>query len=67
MHTARHITLLADSTPATDVKSTSDTEQVTAPPPLMEDCKDTLYLMQKTNPFCKCILKMSTQWQNTLP
>ena len=30
---------------------------VSAPPPLTEDHKDTLQLMQKTDPFCKCISK----------
>ena len=46
-----------DTTLPTDVKTTLNTDKVNAPPPLMEDCKDTLWLMQKTEPFCKCISK----------
>ena len=34
-----------------------DTTKVTAPPPLTEDCKDTLLQMQWTYPFCKQISK----------
>ena len=46
-----------NTTPPTDVKSTLNTDKVNAPPLLMEDCKDTLWLMQRTDPFCKCISK----------
>ena len=46
-----------DTTPPTAVKSTLNTDKVNAPPPLTEDCKDTLWPMQKTDPFCKCISK----------
>ena len=49
----------------TDVKSTSNTDNVSAPPPLMENCKDTLWLMQRTDPFCKCISKLL--WNGKTP
>ena len=39
----------------TDVKSTLNTDKVNVPPPVTKYCKDTLQLMQKTDPFCKCI------------
>ena len=35
----------------------STTNKVNAPPFLTEDCKDILWLMQGTDPFCKCISK----------
>ena len=41
-----------DTTPPTDAKTTSNTDKVTAPPPLTEDQEDTLQQMQKTDPFC---------------
>ena len=43
-----------DTTPPTD---TPTINKVNALPPLMEDCKDTHWLMQRTDPFCKCIFK----------
>ena len=46
-----------DTTTPTAVKSTSNTDNINACPPLKEDCKDTLQPMQKTDPFCKCISK----------
>ena len=46
-----------DTTPHADVKSILNNDNVNAPPPLMEDCKDTLQLIQKTASFCKCISK----------
>ena len=46
-----------DTIPPTDVKSTLNTDKVTAAPPLKEDCKDTVQCMQKTDIFCKCISK----------
>ena len=39
----------------TDVKTMSN--KVNAPPPFTEGHKDTLLLMQITDPFCKCISK----------
>ena len=47
----------ADTTPPTDPAATSATDKVNAPPPLIEDQKDTLRLMQRMYPFCKCISK----------
>ena len=41
----------------TDVKTTSTTDKVNVPPPLTEDCKDTLQLMWRMDPFCKHIEK----------
>ena len=35
----------------------STNDKVNAPPHLTEDCKDTLQLMQRIDPFCKCISK----------
>ena len=46
-----------DSKPPADVKSTWNTNKINAPPSLTEDCKDTLWLLWKTDPFCKCIWK----------
>ena len=46
-----------DTTPPTDVKTTLNMDKVNAAPPLIEDWKDTLCLMQRTDPFCKCISK----------
>ena len=46
-----------DSTPPTDAITTANTDKVNVPPPLFKDCKDTLQLMQKSDPFCKCIFK----------
>ena len=48
---------LMDTTPPTDAQPTSDTDKVNVPPPLMEKYKNTLWQMQKTDPFCKYILK----------
>ena len=47
----------SDPTPPTDVKTTSTTDNVNAPLPLMEDHKDTLWLMHRIDPSCKCISK----------
>ena len=33
---------LTDTTPPMDVQTTSNTDNINVPPPLMEDCKDTL-------------------------
>ena len=41
----------------TDVTTTSTMGKVNAPPPLMEDCKDTSWQMQRTDPFCKHVSK----------
>ena len=46
-----------DTTPPTDAKTMANTDKVNGPPPLMEDSKDILPLMQKTDPFCNCISK----------
>ena len=43
-----------DTTQPTDA---STTDKVNAPPPFMEDQKDTLRLMHRMVPFCKCISK----------
>ena len=55
-----------DTTLPTDVKLKSTNDKVNAPPPLMEDCKDTLWLMQRTDPFCKHVsewlLSGKTSW-----
>ena len=51
---AKHPT---DTTPPTDPTTTSTTDKINAPPPLMEDQKDTLKLMQGMDPFGKCISK----------
>ena len=56
-HTYSKMLTPTDTTPPRDVKPTSNADKVNAPPPLTEDCKDTLWLMQKTDPFCKCISK----------
>ena len=47
-----------DATPP-DAPSPSqqDTTKVNAPLPLMEDHKDTLLQMQRTDLFCKCVSK----------
>ena len=45
------------TTSPTYIKTMSNTDIMNAPPPLMEDCKDPLHLVQKTDPFCKCISK----------
>ena len=42
----------------TDPTMTSTTDKVNEPPPLIEDQKDTLYLMQRMDPFCKHISKI---------
>ena len=47
-----------DTTPPADVQNTSNTDKVSEPPSFMEDHKDTLHLMQRTDPFCKCISKL---------
>ena len=39
--------------------TTSTTDKVNATPPLMEEQMDTLWLMQRTDAFCKCISKRS--------
>ena len=46
-----------DTTPPTDPTTASTTNKVNAPSPLTEYQKDTLRLMQKMDPFCKCISK----------
>ena len=56
-HTYSKTLTPTDTTTPTDVKSTSNTDKVNALPPLTEDHKDTLHLMQRTDPFCKCISK----------
>ena len=58
-HTCTKTLAPTDTTPPADVQPrvTLNTGAANAPPPLMEDCKDTLQQMQKTDPFCKCILK----------
>ena len=45
-----------DTTPA-DPTTTSTNDKVNTPQPLTEDQKDTFRLMQRTDPFCKCISK----------
>ena len=47
----------SDTTPSTNVTTTSTTDKVNAPPPIMEDWKDILQLMLKMDPFCKHISK----------
>ena len=47
-HNPTYTTLLTDA---------STTDKVNAPPLLMEDGKDTLQLMQRTDPFCRHISK----------
>ena len=54
-HNKTHTT--TDTIPSTDHKTMANTDKVDAPSPLMEDCKDTLQLMQKANPFCRGISK----------
>ena len=41
-HTYSKTHTLPDTTPPTDVKSTSNTDKVSAPPPLTEDGKETV-------------------------
>ena len=41
-HTHSKTCTPTDTTPPTVVKSTLNTDKVSAPPPLTEDCKDTL-------------------------
>ena len=43
-----------DPTNTTMPTDASTTDKVIAPPLLTEDYKDTLQLMQSTDPFCKC-------------
>ena len=45
------------NTTSTDPTTTSTNDTVNAPPPLTEDRKDTLRLIQRTVPFCKYIFK----------
>ena len=58
-HTHSKTLVPTDTTPPTDVQSmvTLNPGTVSAPPPLMEDHQDTLQVMQKTDPFCKCTSK----------
>ena len=56
-HTCSKIHNPTDTTPPTDVTTTSTTNKVNAPPPLREDHKDTLQLMQRTDPLHKHISK----------
>ena len=53
---AKHVTLLIPHC-LQMLKTTSTTVKVNAPPPLMEDHKDTLWIMQRADPFCKHISK----------
>ena len=46
-----------DTTPPTDLQTTSKNDKVNALAPLIEDHKDTLQLMQRTDPCCKHISK----------
>ena len=45
------------NTTSADLMPTSCYDRVNMPPPLTEDQKDTLRLMQRTDLFCKCISK----------
>ena len=54
--TAKHINP-SDITPPTDPTTISTTDKLNAPPPLIEDQKDSLRLMQSMDPFCKGIFK----------
>ena len=54
-HSKTHNT--ADTTPPTDPTTTLTNDKVIIPLPLTEDQKDTHRLMQRMNPFCKCISK----------
>ena len=47
----------ANTTPPTDTTIISNNDKVNALPPLTEDQKDTLSLLQRTDTFCKCISK----------
>ena len=47
----------ANTTLPTDTTTTSTNDKVNAPPPLTEDQKDTLMIMQWMDPFCKHISK----------
>ena len=47
---------IANTTPA-DPTTASTNDMANTPPPLTEDKKDTPRLMQRTDPFCKCISK----------
>ena len=47
----------ANTTPPTDTTTASTNDKVNAPPPLTEEGKDTLRLMQRMDPFCKHISK----------
>ena len=52
-HTQSKTHNFTDTTLPTDA---STTDKVHASPPLMEDCKETLWLMQRMDPFCKLFL-----------
>ena len=41
-HTHSKTLMPTDTTPSTDVKFTLNIDKVSVPPPLMEDCQDTL-------------------------
>ena len=47
----------ADTTTPTNPTTTSTNDKVNATPPLTEDQRDTLRLMQRMDSFCKCISK----------
>ena len=54
-HSKTHNT--ANTTLLTNPSTPSTNDKVNAHPPLTEDQKETLRLMQRTYPFCKCISK----------
>ena len=55
IHSKTHNT--ANTTPPTGTTTTSTCDKVNTPPPLTEDQKNTLKLMQMMDPFCKHISK----------
>ena len=54
-HSKRHNT--ANTTTSTDTTATTTNEKVNTSPPLTEDRKDTVGLLQRVDPFCKHISK----------
>ena len=54
-HSKMHNTV--NTTPA-DSTAASSSDMVNTPPPLTKDSKNTLRLMLRTDPFCKCISKI---------
>ena len=56
-HTHSKTCNTANTTPPTDTTTTSTDDKVNIHPSLAEDQKDTFRLMQRMDPFCKCILK----------